>query len=167
MPDSRLDQGRSAEHQLILAGYRYALSLNHHPQDAEDLVQQACLKIYSLQKRIPNKAYLFKTIRNLFYDACRRRNALQFDELHGESLTDSSPNQTRVVDGRLDMATLLGTLTSEERELLYLNCVERFTAEEIGNISGKPRGTVLSQLSRAKQKVRQQRDPKSLSEEAV
>ena len=167
MPESRLEERRSSEHELVASGYRYALSLTHHEHDAEDLVQQACLKIFRLQRRIQDKAYLIRTIRNLFFDAYRRSKVVKFDPINDQSLTDSSPDQTRVVDGRLDMATLLGTLTSEERETLYLNCVERFTAEEIGALTGKPRGTVLSQLSRAKQKVRKRRDNDSFSEEAV
>ena len=93
---------------------------------------------------------------------------MSLDQLSEESLADSTPSQTRVVDGRLDMATLLGSLASEEREVLYLNCVEKFTAEEVGRITGKPRGTVLSQLSRAKQKIRKtQQDSAPLSEKAV
>ena len=167
MPEPQTDQGRSTERELAVAGYRYALSLTHHQHDAEDLLQQACLKIFRVRRRIRDKPYLIRTIRNLYYDACRRSRALKFDQLHGESLADSTPDQTRVVDGRLDMATLLGTLSSEEREILYLNCVESFTAEEIGGITGKPRGTVLSLLSRAKAKVRKRHSAKSFSEEAV
>ena len=167
MPEPRIDESRLTEHELVIAGYRYALSLTHHEHDAEDLVQQACLKIFRVQRRIKDKAYLIRTIRNLFYDACRRSNVVKFDQIHDEGLTDSSPDQTRVVDGKLDMTTLLGTLSSEEREVLYLNCVESFTADEIGSITGKARGTVLSQIARAKEKVRRRQDAKSFSEEAV
>ncbi len=110
---------------------------------------------------------LIKSIRNLFYDACRRTRPVEVDQSQVEGARDCSPNQARLVDGKLDVATLLGALTSEEREILYLNCVERFTAEEIGNITGKVRGTILSQLSRAKEKIRRQKNAEPFSEEAV
>jgi len=167
MREHRLHQRHGPERELLLSGYRYALSLTHHAQDAEDLVQQACLKVFRVKGRLKDKAYLMTTVRNLFFDACRRRKTLQFGEFHGEALSDSSPNQTRVVDGRLDTATLLATLSAEEREVLYLNGVESFTAEEIGSITGKPRGSILSQLSRAKQKIRKRQPAESFSEEAV
>ena len=167
MPEPPVDQSRLTERELVMSGYRFALSLTHHEHDAEDLVQQACLKIFRVQRRIKDKAYLIKTIRNLFYDAYRRSKAVKFDQLNDEGPTDSAPDQARVVDGRLDIAKLLGSLSSEEREVLYLNYVESFTAEEIGSITGKARGTVLSQLARAKEKVRRRQDAKSFSEEAV
>ena len=64
--------GANQEKELLQAGYRYALSLTHHPHDAEDFVQTACLKLYSKKGRMKSKALLFKTIRNLFFDQQRR-----------------------------------------------------------------------------------------------
>ena len=167
MTTAQADESRSPEQELILAGYRYALSLTHHEQNAEDLVQHACLKVFRKRRRLRDKAYMLKAIRNLYYDSCRRRNALRFDDLPEESLADHHPSQIRVVDGQLDMAHILATLSSEEREILYLNCVESFTAAEISTITGKPRGTVLSQLSRTKQKIKREDDTKSSSEETA
>ena len=57
----------------------------------------------------------------------------------------------------MDLETILRRLSPHERELLYLNCVEDFTAAEIGSLTGQPRGTVLSQLARAKQKLTRNR----------
>jgi RNA polymerase sigma-70 factor (ECF subfamily) len=50
----------------------------------------------------------------------------------------------------------LSRLRPGDRELLYLNAVEGYSTREIGNLIGKPRGTVLSSLHRAKQKLREQ-----------
>jgi len=33
------------EHKIYLSGFRYAMSLSHHREDAEDFVQQAWLKL--------------------------------------------------------------------------------------------------------------------------
>ena len=63
MAERRFDESRLTEHELVIAGYRYALSLTHHEHDAEDLVQQACLKIFRVQRRIKDKAYLIKMAR--------------------------------------------------------------------------------------------------------
>ena len=157
----------TSEKTMVLAGYRYALSLTHHSQDAEDLVQQACLRVFRAKRRLDNKAYLLRSIRNLFYDSCRKRNVVSVGELGKIPLEDPSPGHWRTVDGKLDVATILSSLHHEEREVLYLNCVENFTAEEIGRITGKPRGTILSQLSRSKEKIRRNHDVSPISEKAV
>lgn len=49
---------------------------------------------------------------------------------------------------------LLSHLRPEDRELLYLSAVEGHTAAELAEATGRPRGTILSQLFRAKKKLR-------------
>ncbi|MEM7394707.1 MAG: sigma factor, partial [Verrucomicrobiota bacterium] len=75
----------SQEHEWLQAGYRYAVSLTHHHQDAEDLVQKAWLKIISGRRKIRTRSFLFKTIRNLFIDQIRRANIIQFDSLEEDN----------------------------------------------------------------------------------
>lgn len=150
----------------MLSGYRYALALTHHEQDAEDLVQHACLKVFRVKGRLADKSYLLTTIRNLFVDVCRRRAVMKIGELTGPDCEDQQPSHVRQVEGQLDAGVLLANLGQSEREVLYLNLVEEYSAAEISQVTGQPRGTVLSQLSRAKQKVRD-RYPRLYSEEAI
>ena len=130
-------------------------------------MQHACLKVFRAKGCLLSKPYLLTTIRNLFYDQCRRDGILKSSHLPDEALIDPQPSPARLVDGKMDMASLMATLSRDEREVLYLNCVENYTANEIAAITGKPRGTILGQLSRAKQKLRQQKDPSSYSEGVV
>ena len=53
-----------------------------------------------------------------------------------------------------DLAALLAALRPGEREAIYLHHVEGRTAEEVGVLTGQPRGTVLSLLHRAFKKLR-------------
>ena len=138
---------------LVDAGFRYAFSLTHHREDAEDLVQQACLKVVRTKGCVVEGRYWFVTIRNLFLDRCRRGSLISFSTLNEQPHLSDSCTEHRTVDSRLDLETILGTLPVEQRELLYLNCIEGFTADEIGEITGQPRGTILSKLARAKQKL--------------
>ena len=160
------EQERTAEQLLLLAGYRYALSLAHHEQDAEDLVQHACLKVFRAKGRLSNKQYFLTTIRNLFYDAHRGRKRKNESKLPEGELEDPSPNQQRSVDGRIDLETVLGSLSNEHREVLYLNCVEGFSAEEISQMTGVPKGTILSPRSRAKKKNRSRHEYEPHPEQA-
>lgn len=140
--------------ELLQAGFRFALSLTHHTHDAEDLTQQSWLNLVRHQGHVKNKSLLFRTIRNLFYDQYRRGKIVVFEPLEDEhvELAADEGNESAPVSGDLDV--LLAGLRTVEREVLFLNCVEGYTAEEIARLTGQPRGTVLSLLSRAKRKLR-------------
>jgi len=138
---------------LVNAGFRYGFSLTHHRQDAEDLVQQACLRVFRKKGSVVEKAYLFVTIRNLFRDECRRRSLITYAALTDETNNGSDCTDARHIDNRLDVEAILGTLPSDERETLYLNCIEGFTAQEISELTGYTRSAILSRLARTKRKL--------------
>lgn len=142
------------DQQWIDAGYRYAFSLTHHRQDAEDLMQHACLKIFRAKHRFQSKAYLFTTIRNLFLDQMRKRSVSSLDDLPEAALIDPVGDHTSASQRSMDLQCLLGKLRPQEREALYLHCVEGYTAGEISKLTGQPRSTVLSHLARAKKRLR-------------
>lgn len=143
------------EEALLQAGFRFALSLTHHTHDAEDLTQQSWLNLARRHGRVRDKSLLFRAIRNLFYDQYRRGKIVVFEPLENEELEKVAPvdfEDHSSMKGDLDV--LLAGLRAVEREALFLNCVEGYTAEEIAEMTGQPRGTVLSLLSRAKCKLR-------------
>ena len=53
----------------------------------------------------------------------------------------------------MDLESSLNRLSPEEREAIYLNCVEGYTAAEMGEMLGKPRSTILNILARAKSRL--------------
>lgn len=138
-----------SENELVQAGYRYALSIARHHQDAEDLVQQAWLKLQRAYGRVEGTPVLFRTIRNLFYDVKRRNKIVQFEPLE----KSPEPGKSQESGVSMDMELVMKKLRPEEREALYLNVVEGFTATEISEQTGAPRGTILSHIHRARQKL--------------
>jgi RNA polymerase sigma factor (sigma-70 family) len=140
------------ESSLLQAGYRYAFSLTHHDHDAEDLVQQAWMQVTRKYGRTMDQSLIFKAIRNLFYDQMRRGKIVSFEVLETDSPAGESASMHS--DSQHDLEFWLGTLQSSEREVLFLSCVEGYTAQEISNLTQQPRGTILSLLSRAKSRLR-------------
>ncbi len=139
--------------ELLQSGYRYALSLTHHPHNAEDLVQEAWLNLSRRYGQVDSLALLIRSVRNLYIDRCRRDQVIAFEsdtDLAETTSTDSRP--PGLID---DLDTLLAQLRPIEREALYLHHVAGHTAEEIGHLTGQPRGSVLSLLHRSLQKLRQ------------
>ena len=159
--DASTDLPTTADADRLQKGYRYALALTHHPEEAEDLVHEAWLNLSRRYGRVESNAVLTTAVRNLFIDHCRRKKVVQFESLDGDGQADGSeprewPAPAENEPGvQGDLATLLGTLRPIERETLFLHYYEGHTAEEIGQLTGQPRGTVLSLLHRAIAKLRE------------
>lgn len=153
---------------LLDSAYRYAFSLAHDAAEAEDLLQDACLSILGSGAKW-ERSYLFATVRNRFIDRYRRNRKILFLSLEAgdgapHDVTDENWDAADVLlNGQLDRA--LATLRVEERETLFLAVVEGYTAEEIAELTSRPRGTILSLLHRTKAKLRDVlgRDRKVLS----
>ncbi len=134
---------------MLQAGFRYAYSIAHDYHDAEDLVQQAWFKLHRKYGKVETKALLFKTIRNLLMDRIRRDKIVAFEPME-EREFDSNQEVRASMD---DVEAILGKLRKEEREALYLSVVQGYTAQEISEQTGTPRGTILSLIHRAKKKL--------------
>ena len=138
-------------HNLVQRGYRFAFSLTHDETAAEDLVQDAWLGI--LKAAGPwTTAYLLTTIRNRFIDQWRRDRLVEFEPM--------GDDQARCVDGEPDLwsdghkvgiraralTRALDRLNPDERSALYLSAAEGYTAQEIADLLGRPRGTILNMV---------------------
>ncbi|MEM6327128.1 MAG: RNA polymerase sigma factor [Bacteroidota bacterium] len=140
---------------LLQRAYRYALSLTHDADEARDLVQDASLSV--ARRGGPwHAGYFLTAVRNRFLDL--RRRPLLFDRDVDETTLDD-PTDDLAPDDTAPFAAealngALGELREAEREVLYLHAVEGLTASEIGALTDRPRGTVLSLLHRTKKKLR-------------
>lgn len=139
---------------LLQTGFRYAMSLCGNPADAEDLVHEAWIRCrMKLSEDVP-KRYFLRVIRNHFIDLRRREQVVRFEA------EDKAPEQSDELDLleaaiiRHDLKGPMRTLSPKEREALYLNVVEGYTALEIALMTGSKRGTVLSHLHRARTKLK-------------
>lgn len=136
--------------ELLNRGYRYALSLTRNSDVAQDILQDACLRL-SRRGGPWNIRYLNTTIRNRYIDQQRRAAKLDFGPLNETDLVDELDLSILLVDPQLEAA--LDLLRSEEREILYLSVIEGYSASEIAKLTKRPRGTILSSLHRTKKKL--------------
>lgn len=136
---------------LLQRGYRYALSLTHDTDLAQDAVQDACLKI-SRRGGPWDIRYLITAIRHCHIDSLRRSGKMKIHPIEDIEFLVGSDMLMPSFDLHLEMA--LSELRDDVRELLYLSVVEGYTARELGELTGKPRNTILSILHRAKKKLR-------------
>jgi len=141
------------------AGYNLARWLAHDARDAEDVVQDACLRalkyIGSLQGE-DGRAWFLTIVRRAFYDwLARNRPALLLhdDESAVDALADEAdgPEQALVrKTERLALVEAVAALPLIFREVIVLRELEQLSYKEIARIAEVPIGTVMSRLSRAR-----------------
>ena len=134
--------------------YKYAVSLTANDALAYDLVHEALIKTrkYFIFNQ---KAYLKKSIKNIYYDQIKYQQKFAPEELI-ESLSNTSVEEE--VKNKQHIGELLVVLTSQERELLFLFYVEGYSYKEISKIMKLNIGTVMSKLNRCKTKMKRSDD---------
>ena len=144
---------------------RYARVLTGDGSRADDLVQEALARAWEKrrlwQPGTDLRAWLFTIMHNVFVNqkASARREAAQVS-LDADSELGRSAWQVPVPAtqfARVELAELLqrvGRLPAEQRETLLLAVVEEMKYEEIAAALSVPVGTVMSRLSRGREKLR-------------
>ncbi|AON55031.1 RNA polymerase sigma factor [Herbaspirillum seropedicae] len=156
----RQQRERQADEQAMLACLprlrRYARALTGAREAADDLVQdtleRAWQKLDSWQRGSPMRPWLFSIMHNLHADARRRASpaTVALDEF-GEIDQVQAALDPGVL---LDLETALQLLPPEQREVLLLVVLEEMRYEEVAVTLGIPTGTVMSRLSRARERLR-------------
>ena len=143
---------------LIPALRRYAYALLRDHDAADDLVQdtlERALSRWALRRSDGDlRAWLFTIQRNLYVSALRqgqRRGAhVELDE----ATTPSTAAQQQSGIEVQDILATLDQLPEEQKSLLLLVGVEDFSYDDAARIMGVPLGTVMSRLSRGRQRLR-------------
>ena len=153
--------------------YRYGITLTGNEADAEDVLQTSMERYLencqlSLSENLPLAR---KIMRNYWFDELRKLKVRQgyADQMQQEndsiSMLDNSLEDVCI--SQYDLAKLWGTLTDEQRELLYMHGVLSYTAQEIAEEQGQPRGSVLSRIHRLKKSLKNHIVGKSANDAAV
>jgi RNA polymerase sigma-70 factor, ECF subfamily len=102
------------------------------------------------------RAWLLTLMHNLFLNQLRDRR----EHLHEEFAPERDPSHERShephrqLQTRLDLEKALACLSPPAREVLLLVCVEELSYEQAALVLGVPVGTVMSRLSRARERLR-------------
>jgi len=143
---------------LIPALRRYAYALLRDHDAADDLVQdtlERALSRWRLWRPDGDlRAWLFTMQRNLFINDWRQR---QRRGPHARLDDVASPATAGQQEAGLEMRDVLAALDQlpeEQKSLLLLIGVEDFSYDDAARILGVPMGTVMSRLSRGRQKLR-------------
>ncbi len=157
-------QERIRFEQLVLPHLNAAVNLARwllrNPADAEDVVQDAMLRAYRFFgnfRGTDGRAWLLQIVRNSCYTWLGKRVpaelVTEFDE---EIHLGPSPNPETLAaqaDERQQLMNALESLPIRSREVLVLRELEGCSYKEISEVTGIPMGTVMSTLSRARERL--------------
>jgi len=146
------------------AAYNLARGLTRNEQDAKDVVQEAYLRdfrYFSGFRGGDARAWLMRIVRNTCYTWLHVNRPLQDAKEFQENLFPPdyrAPNPEEAVlqnDNGILLRKALEKLPPNFREVLILRELEGMSYKEIADITGVPAGTVMSSLSRARDRLRQ------------
>lgn len=149
------------------SAFNLACWLTRSRHDAEDLVQEACLRAFRFLDGFHGedaRAWLLTIVRNTFYTWYQERHAqpqsTAFDEdFHSPCMTgamdaparDNDPEKLLMrKDSERQLQRGLAALPLEFREVMVMRELEDLSYKQIAGIVGIPIGTVMSRLGRGR-----------------
>ena len=137
---------------------RYARALTGDRSSADDLVQdtlERALSRFHLWRRGSDlRAWLFTIMHNIYVNQIRSKIRRQHEALDAEPAADAvRATEPDWLELR-DLEAALARLPGEQRAVVLLVGLEQFTYEEAARVLGVPIGTVMSRLSRARERLR-------------
>ena len=143
------------------AAFRVAFRLLGNRDRAEELVQetyvQAWRSLNSLKDPQKIRSWLFAILRNQYAKSLRSNRPVFPLESEPIQQAERSPD---VEEAQELVQQAIQQLDEEHRLPLLLVAMEGMSAEDAGETLGIPRGTVLSRLHRARQKLKMILEPK-------
>jgi RNA polymerase sigma-70 factor (ECF subfamily) len=144
------------------AAYNLARWLLRRDQDAEDVVQEACLRAFNAFGQFHGgeaRSWLLTIVRNTSYTWLTRNRerapTASFDEALHDVATDEFDPQI-ILQQRSDRDAVkraIEELPVEFREMLVLREFEGLSYQQMAAVAGLPVGTVMSRLARARQRL--------------
>ena len=155
----------------LAAAYTLARWLMRNPHDAEDAVQDACLRAFQAFDSYAGgsaKAWLLTIVRNVCLTRLKRSSSpkvvrlddvmTQVDTLAASpnSIAAESRPDTQLI-AKLDrnrVSQAIARLPEGFREVVVLREIEELSYQDIAAIVGVPIGTVMSRLARGRERLR-------------
>lgn len=140
--------------------YRFSLRMLDNTEDAEDVVQEAFLRLWLMRAQFASyrsvPALAMKVAKNLCYDYLKRRKIRAAQKVFPlQSLyepTEKSFEQRQMIES---MKQIVASLPGLQQMIFKMKDIEGYTIEEIATITGTRADAVRMNLCRARSKIRE------------
>jgi RNA polymerase sigma factor (sigma-70 family) len=144
------------------AAFNYARWLTRNDAEAEDVVQDACvraMRFFSSLRDDDARAWLFTIVRNTWYSRVSRKPTVA-ERTRLNDGQDQRPDTALDPEERLLqqhtvalVRAALEQLPADFREVIVLREIEGLSYKEMAAVVGVPIGTVMSRLARARERL--------------
>jgi RNA polymerase sigma factor (sigma-70 family) len=138
--------------ELCSEALAFALTRCRHPADAEDLAQEAVLRLI-MSRRVENpRAWLAIVVKRLAWRRAQERHREEA-ALREVAAAAPKPSEPKTASRRHDASRLLAHASSHDQRLLYLDAIGLSDAEIAAAVGCRP-GSIHTLLSRARRRLR-------------
>jgi RNA polymerase sigma-70 factor (ECF subfamily) len=135
--------------------YKWCCLMTQNGDLSDELVQEGFLRLINNYESVQGlsfeqkRAWLYKTIRNIYIDICRKRK--------NETLTDEIPERESSFNrySETELIQMINSLPETEGKIITMKYINGFTSGQIGKILGLPPGTVRSKLQVARKLLKE------------
>jgi RNA polymerase sigma-70 factor (ECF subfamily) len=135
----------------------FAISLCRNRTEADDLVQETLIKAWnsldSFQEGTNLKAWLFRILRNNFYNVLRKQKQQNDYARTADASQFVVPASQDKTLEFADLVAGLRELPADQREALILVAVENMSYEDAAAVCDCPIGTIKSRVNRARARL--------------
>jgi RNA polymerase sigma-70 factor (ECF subfamily) len=144
------------------AAFNYARWLTKSDADAEDVVQEACLRAMRFLSSLRDgnaRPWLFAIVRNTWYSRVSRMatgaGSAPFDTMRDERPDEALDPEQRLLqqDTVARVRAALEQLPADFREVILLRDIEGLSYKEIADVIRVPIGTVMSRIARGRERL--------------
>lgn len=141
--------------------YVAAMRLTGNAADAEDLVQETFLRLWTKRGELKNignaEAFAVTTMKNMFVDRTRKSKPQTCDIADAAkhlASTDSAEAGLVISEEGLTVMRLIDDLPENQRKVMVMRDIDDMGYDEICTQTGMPSSTVRSLISRARKYIR-------------
>lgn len=143
--------------------FRHALALLNDRMEAEDVTQEAFVKVYYSLPKLENEyafvSWLTRVVTNLCYDKNKKlskKKALVTDELNEDITMQKGPSPIESTITKMSIKEAMQKIPIEQRNVLILREIQGYSYAEISHLLHIPLGTVKSRISTARENLKKE-----------
>ena len=142
--------------------YSFAHRILQSREESEDVIQEIFVKLWRMRTELETirncEAFAMTMTKNLCIDKLKKKRVLSLDDetMQHEGTSDSDPLKEIQMNDAMDRVNrIVNHLPDQQRMIIQLRDIEGYTSEEVAEILNISQNTLRVNLSRARQKIRE------------